>query len=66
MDIRFKLERDTKNTYRFFEVNDDGSNAMEMGNHIVGSLYVQKAVFKAKPEEITITLHLDGDGDDDE
>jgi hypothetical protein len=47
--ITFELERDTKNTYRFQEVAKGEPP-------LVGTLYVQKWAFEAKPETITLII----------
>ncbi|MFQ5907182.1 MAG: hypothetical protein ACE5JA_11510 [bacterium] len=47
MDLTFIYERDTKRTYRFQEDSE---------NPIVGTLYVQKSAFKARPEKIDVVL----------
>lgn len=49
-NIIFKLEKETKNTYKFEEKPEPGQPA------IIGSLYVQKWVFEQKPEEVSVTL----------
>ena len=48
-EVKFKFERETKNTYRFAEVADEGEA-------IIGTLYVQKWAFKTKIENLTITI----------
>lgn len=50
LELRFTLERETKNTYRFQE-------AGEGEEHIIGTLYVQKGYFNGShPKEVTINL----------
>lgn len=61
MDItlHFELERETKNTYRFAELNDSGEPA-ERDEQLIGQLYVQKAFFKnGKPEKIAVTITVE-------
>ena len=47
--IKMKLERETKNCYRFQEV-------AEGQPPIIGTLYVQKWFFKGTPFEITVKV----------
>ena len=47
--ITFELERDTKNTYRFQEVAKGEPP-------LIGTLYVQKWAFEAKPQIIRVTI----------
>ena len=46
----FTFERETKNTYRFKEVNADERET------VVGVLYVQKSKFDTQPQELTVTI----------
>jgi hypothetical protein len=58
VDLRFKLERETKNTYRFFELNEEGQKA-DYEEYMIGTLYVQKAFFNgSKPEEIVVSISV--------
>jgi len=50
MELKFKFERETKNTFRFQEVVEEGEEA------VVGTLYVRKAAFKSKVEFLTVTI----------
>lgn len=64
MKVQFKLERETKNTFRFFELNEQGEEA-SLDEYVIGTLYVQKSIFNGKkPQELNITLHLDGEEED--
>jgi hypothetical protein len=56
---RFKLEKETRNTFKFAEVDSDGNDAGAWGK--VGSLYVQKTAFPrgaTAPKEIEITIKV--------
>ena len=48
--IKFEFEKETKNTLRYREVNEDGPA-------IVGAIYIQKWVLKDNPKTITITIN---------
>ncbi len=49
--LKFKLEKSTKNTYRYQEEPADGKP------FVVGTLYVQKWALKnPAPEELTLTI----------
>lgn len=56
MEVQFKLDRETKNTYLFAEIDEDGKKAMDSNTHVIGSLYVQKAMFSSTPTELTVVL----------
>lgn len=48
-EIEFEFERATKNTYRFQENSS--------GNPVIGTLYVQKAIFENRePKSVKVTL----------
>lgn len=53
MELKFKRERETKNTWRYNEVSEDGVEQ-------IGSLYIQKwalkQAFGQAPEVITVTI----------
>jgi hypothetical protein len=56
---KFKLEKETRNTYKFAEVDDTGNEAGAWGK--IGSLYVQKTAFPrgaTAPKEIEITIKV--------
>lgn len=51
MEIKFKLEKATKNTFRYQEEPEDGKPP------VVGTIYVQKWFLgNPAPKEITITI----------
>ncbi len=52
--IRFKKEKDTKNTVRFMEEPEDGQPL------VVGTLYIQKWFVKER-DQIEVTIDLGGD-----
>ncbi len=52
--IRFKKEKDTKNTVRFMEEPDDGQPP------VVGTLYIQKWFVKER-DQVEVTIDLGGD-----
>lgn len=56
--LHFKYSKDTKRTFVFSELDEQGEDAMENGNHMVGSLYVQKTFFSdgKAPNEIFVTI----------
>ena len=47
--LKFEFEKETKNTLRYREVNEDGPT-------IVGLIYIQKWVLKDQPNNITVTI----------
>lgn len=53
LTINFKRERETKNTWRFNEVSDDGVEA-------IGALYIQKWALKQTfgnvPEALSVSI----------
>jgi hypothetical protein len=52
IEIQLDLERATKNTFRFTEVTND--------TPVIGSLYVQKAVFSGRqPATLRVTIAWD-------
>jgi hypothetical protein len=56
---RFKLEKETRNTFKFQEVDDTGAEAGAWGK--IGSLYVQKTAFprgSSAPKEISVEIKL--------
>lgn len=52
--IRFKKEKDTKNTVRFMEEPEDGQPP------VVGTLYIQKWFVKER-DQVEVTIDLGGD-----
>ena len=48
--LKFEFEKETKNTLRYREVNEDGPT-------IIGLIYIQKWVLKDHPKNITITVN---------
>lgn len=60
LSLRFAFERETKNTVRFAELNDDGEVAIQ-GEFVVGTIYVQKsALGKNLPDVIEVTIGEEG------
>jgi hypothetical protein len=58
--VRFKLAKETKNKFRFEEVDETGV-LKDFNASMVGTLYVQKVLFGTKrPSHVTITVHVDG------
>lgn len=55
VEIRFELDRETKNTVRYAEVVDPGEPA------VVGTLYVQKYAVErlGNPSSLTVTIAAD-------
>ena len=50
MDLEFKFEKDTKNTYRYQEVAPEGEEK-------IGTLYVKKSALANKaPAKLTVTV----------
>jgi hypothetical protein len=61
MEIRFKLERETKGALRYQEV-DDTSQAVEQAAAKIGTLYVRKSAFergRAWPQKLRVTVDID-------
>lgn len=53
MEIMFEFEKETKNTVKFDEVPENGSDP------IIGSLYVQKSALVDKnTDSLSLTLNL--------
>jgi hypothetical protein len=53
MEIMFEFEKETKNTVKFDEVTENGSDP------IIGSLYVQKSALVDKStDSLSLTLNL--------
>ncbi len=53
--IKLEFEKETKNTVRDREVNEDGLALV--GAILIGAIYIQKWVLKNKPKTITITIN---------
>lgn len=53
--LRFGLERETTNTWRFHELDSEGE-AVPIGMAIVGTIYVKKAVMPEPIQEIEVTI----------
>ena len=53
--IKLEFEKETKNTFRYREVNEDGLALV--GAILIGAIYIQKWVLKNKPKTITITIN---------
>jgi hypothetical protein len=55
-EVLFKLGKETKNTFMFSELNEDGDVASAT-EWLIGSLYVQKSFFEGKtPRGLTVKL----------
>jgi len=58
IDVRFKLERETKGALRYQEVDDDGE-VVEQAWAKIGTLYVRKSAFERGlefPELLRVTV----------
>ncbi len=57
LKIPFILEKQTQNTYRYFEANDKGEKAIS-AEQSIGTLYVKKSVFPdgKVPDKLTVTI----------
>ena len=56
MELKFKQEKETKNTVRYQEQSD--------GDVVIGPLYVQKSAFgEIPPTELTVYIALESDED---
>lgn len=54
--VKFQHSKDTKGTYVFSEVGDDGKDAL---NPAIGTLYVKKHIIGHEcPKELNVTIHL--------
>lgn len=54
ISVQFVLERTTKNTYRYREVEVGTDQDIEVP--IVGTLYVQKFALPTKPQRLNVTI----------
>lgn len=55
-ELTFQLEKETKNTFRLQELNEDGDIA-SADEWLIGNLYVQKSFFGGKtPKNLKVTL----------
>lgn len=64
MELRFKFGKETRGTFMFNELDEDGDQASE---YIVGQLYVRKEYFadkKATPQSAVVVLDLSIEGED--
>lgn len=51
MEVKFTLDRETKNTIRYAEVVPDGETP------VIGTLYIQKSALGAdRPKEVTVKI----------
>lgn len=58
MKLVFEFERETKNTYRFRELNDEGIQATQ-DELLIGVLYVQKVLFNGqRPDLIGVEIKV--------
>jgi len=56
LTLPFKLAKETKNTYRFGEVDRKG-NFLDMPDAVVGTVYVKQDQFAGeKPDTINVTI----------
>lgn len=56
IDIRFQMERETKNAVRFQEIDAEGK-VLDNDACQIGTLYIKKRAFKsAIPNQIVVTL----------
>jgi hypothetical protein len=58
MQVRFKLEKETKGALRYQEV-DDAGKAVEQAGAKIGTLYIRKSAFErgsAWPQELRVTI----------
>jgi hypothetical protein len=53
--VHLKFEKETKNTYRFQEIDTDGK-VVDRYEASIGTLYLKKLYFTQKPEAITVTV----------
>jgi hypothetical protein len=54
----FRVEKETKGTFKYTQVKEDGSAHTIEGGAQIGSLYIRKSAFAegAAPQKITITV----------
>lgn len=48
--VKFKLEKETKGTFRYAEVETDGQLLS------IGTLYIKKHILPHKPENLTVEI----------
>ena len=53
IEKEFKVEKETKNTYKFEEIKEVKEPP------VIGTLYVQKWVFERPPSRLRITIEVD-------
>jgi hypothetical protein len=59
--VKFIVERETKGTYVFREVNEAGRPRPQYGDPdtVIGALYVRKSSLPPHPNKLTITLEAE-------
>jgi hypothetical protein len=59
---QFKIEKETKGTYKFAQVKADGTPYTIEAGAQIGSLYIRKSAFGdgAAPQTLTITVAREG------
>jgi hypothetical protein len=53
--VKFKFEKETKNTYRFQEI-DAAGKVVDRFEASIGTLYLKKLYFTQKPDWVTVTI----------
>lgn len=53
MNIRLEFEKETKNTFRYQEIDEKG---LPPENPILRTLYIRKSALPLKPDHITVTI----------
>ncbi len=56
LNLTFRHEYTTTNTYRFEEIDPDTNKPKEKGTWAIGKLYIRKAFFTICPDEITVKV----------
>jgi hypothetical protein len=57
VQVRMALEKQTKNTFRFVELDDQGRPVENMYQGKIGQLYVKQSVFNGqRPMNIVVTI----------
>lgn len=57
MELKFKLERETKGTYVYAEVDDSGEVIEDRAKYTIGRVYVMKHAFKTEaPDNMLVTV----------
>lgn len=57
INIFMALERTTKRKYRFCDSDEQG-HALPYGDRVLGTLYLDQALFATTPKVINITLQI--------